>query len=412
MKTLRHFTLTVLTAFAVVAAALITRAEDAPGLLLPFPAEAANGHTAESTGEAHIPGRPEAAADKHAENVRRAQEFADTFIRRQQMEVANSVPRRGERPVTVPARSIAAAPTAAPVTLPGALPLLAARPAPASQPDMTPLPAGGPVSELLPLPGEEALGAPTSTVLPDSTAIIPGDAYLPPDSTSIPAIEAPVDGNEVPRSDLAPAPAYGGVEVQDRRGPVFRISGADAFKVARARGFKFSPAGGMGARDGNHTSASQFPNLITSEVHGPRMSQQRPPATWAVTETSNTFFMFCDANYNAVRLAPGWRIRGIRLEGPNWRWVACPRSGSNTASFSVRIHAYRNAESHTAVQLAGLTLEGPEGATDWKDAFPWINGRGPLQPTEAPASAPGSPALPEALATTGSQSGSEPPLPE
>jgi hypothetical protein len=198
------------------------------------------------------------------------------------------------------------------------------------------------------------------------------------------------------------------VEDQDRRGPVFTVGGAEAFKVAHARGFKFTPAGGIGSRDGTHTAASQFPNVLTSEVHGPRMSQLRPPPRWAVTETNNTFFMFCDANYNAVRLAPGWRIRGIKLEGPSWRWVACPRSGSNTASFSVRVYAYKGQNAASSVQLAGMTLEGPEGATDWRDAFPSLNGKGTTPAHSAPSSAhDGTSALAKAPAKN-----AEPPLPE
>jgi hypothetical protein len=189
------------------------------------------------------------------------------------------------------------------------------------------------------------------------------------------------------------------------------VSGADAFKIAHARGFKFTPAGGFGSRDGMHTAAAQFPNVLTSEVHGTRMSQLRPPPAWAVAETSNTFFMFCDSSYNAVRLNPGWRIRGIKIEGPNWRWVACPRSGANTASFSVRVYAYKGQEASTAVQLAGLTLEGPDGATDWRDAFPSLNGKG-LTPAPAP-SLPAVSREPAAASVAKTHSkNAEPPLPE
>ena len=87
--------------------------------------------------------------------------------------------------------------------------------------------------------------------------------------------------------------------------------------------------------------------------------------------------MFCDASYKSVLLNSGWRIRGINLDGPNWRWVACPRSGSPTASFSVRLYSYRGAASDTTVKIVHLTLEGPPGATDWKQAFPSLNGKGP-----------------------------------
>lgn len=401
MKTLRRPSFRMLTAFAVMAGFSPAICQDSQGLLLPFPPEASAENAESASPAATVPDRIEAApvADRKSEDAQRALELAETFLRRQQMEVTNSVPRRGERPVSVPSRAIARATIAPPVPMPAI--------AASAKVPQTMESSGGPSSELLPLPGNDSLGAPTETILPDADAILPTGEFTPIDATG----ETPVTESEVPRSDLAPAPAYGSVENQDRRGPVFRISGVDAFKVARTRGFKFTPAGGMGARDGNHTSASQFPNVLTSEVHGPRLSQLRPPIQWAVTETSNTFFLFCDANYNAVRLAPGWRIRGIRMEGPNWRWVACPRSGSNTASFSVRLHAYKNAETATTVQFAGLTLEGPEGATDWKEAFPWINGRGPLQqPQENAVPLPAAP-QPETLASSSASPG-DPPLPE
>ena len=160
----------------------------------------------------------------------------------------------------------------------------------------------------------------------------------------------------------------------------------------------------IGARDGNHTAASQFPNVLTSEVHGTRMSQLRPPANWNMEESSNTFFMFCDAGYNAARLAPGWRIRGIRLEGTAWRWVICPVSGANTASFSVRIHSYKNQETATSVHLAGLTLEGPDGATDWKEAFPNL--------TPVPAAEGTTPAAPAAAEPPALAEAREPELPQ
>lgn len=366
-------------------------------LLLPFPAEAAVDSTT-ARSEASVSERSGPAAGRHkAENTRRALELAETFIRRQQLEVTNSVPRREPqlsklKAENVPVGSSASAVFAASGNDPAAL----------GTPEFG---SSGPSSELLPLPGNDSLGAPLDTILPDASAMLPATDAAP--GEFLPDTGGGTE-SEVPRTDLAPAPAYGGVEDQDRRGPVFRVPGPQAFAVARARGFKFTPAGGIGARDGSHTAASQFPNLLTSEVHSTRMSQLRPPATWSVAETSNTFFMFCDAHYNAVRLAPGWRIRGIKLDGPNWRWVACPRSGANTASFSIRIHSFKGQEAATSVQLSALTLEGPDGATDWKEAFPWINGRGPLQQSP-PAAQPG-PSAVDAYAGAAAPSG-EPPLP-
>jgi len=405
MKTPRPHCL-FLTALAAMAGITFLSAQSGNGLLLPFPGEAAAekaGVSPDKTSPA-IPGRESSLSD---DDTRRALELAETFLLRQQAEVSQSVPRRSVLPSRIPARSAPAsapiarrAATAPPLLLPPAL----------SQPvDMAleePLdPNAGPSSELLPLPGADAAGAPDATVLPDAAALVPPglpmqtEGDVPPGPASFPDT---FSEQEVPHSELAPAPAYGGVETQERRGPIFRIPGAEAVAQARSRGFKFTPAGGIGPLDGNRTAAAQFPNRLTSEVHGARMTQHRPPPAWNMEESRNTFFMFCDAGYNAARLAPGWRIRGIRLDGPAWNWVVCPVSGANTASFSVRIHAFKNQTTATSVQLAGLTLEGPEGATDWRDAFPDIRtARKPSAPSDTPPSAaealagPAEPALPE-----------------
>lgn len=181
----------------------------------------------------------------------------------------------------------------------------------------------------------------------------------------------------VPGSDLSPSPQSSPEPADpNARGPIFRIRGAEAFALAREKGFRFTPAQGLGRRDGVHTVASQVPNVLTSEVHGTRMMQMRPSPLWTTPYIENTFYMFCDPSYNAVRLAPGWKIRGIQLKGADWQWVACPRSGANTASFSIRIRSWKlpNAPAQgTVVMLHGLTLEGPPGATNWKAAFPDLN---------------------------------------
>lgn len=391
-----------LTALAAVSGVGTAIAQKGNDLLLPFPAEAKAAQTASAPDKPAdtVPGRESAVPAGANENNRRALELADTFLRRQQSEMAFSVPRRALSQARVPARTAAPAIAVAKLTVkqPPSAGFAAAQNSEALDP------AAGPSSELLPLPGEETSGAPDVSILPDATAQLPPgmpmqtEGDVPPGPARLPAAVPP--DNEVPREDLAPAPAYGSIETQARRGPVFRVSGAEAVKVARARGFKFTPAGGIGLRDGNRTAAAQFTNTLTSEVNGTRMSQLRPPAAWSMEETSNTFFMFCDAGYKAVRLAPGWSVRGIRLEGPAWRWVACPRTGANTASFSIRVHAYKNQETATAVQLTGLTLEGPEGATDWQDAFPDLKGTPPAK--DAPPSSD-----PQNLAAAG-----EPELPQ
>jgi hypothetical protein len=226
------------------------------------------------------------------------------------------------------------------------------------------------------LPSAPGLPGGTSDLLPlpDDSAPPSGGAGTP--GTPEPSTPGP-DSGGVPGSDLSPGPQPSGdSRTAKTNGPIFRIRGAEAFALARQRGFRFTPAQGIGLRDGNHTVASQVPNVLTSEVHGTRMMQMRPSPLWTSPYIENTFYMFCDASYNAVKLQPGWKVRGIQLQGPDWAWVACPRSGANTASFSIRIRSWKRPDAPaqgTVVTLQGLTLEGPAGATDWKAAFPDLN---------------------------------------
>ncbi len=243
---------------------------------------------------------------------------------------------------------------------------------PRELPQEAPLPLLGPAGPeslqgLLPSPGSTGGELP----LPDgSLPFFPGSGSPDPADPTDPG----TGPDAVPASDLNKGPQSSGESrTAKTRGPIFRIRGAEAFALARQRGFRFTPAQGMGLRDGNHTVASQVPNVLTSEVHGTRMMQMRPSPLWTSPFIENTFYMFCDASYNAVKLQPGWKVRGIQLQGPDWAWVACPRSGANTVSFSIRIRSWKRPDAPaqgTVVTLQGLTLEGPEGATDWKAAFP------------------------------------------
>jgi len=402
MKITRPFC-RVLTALAFLAGISSLTAQSGNGLLLPFPADAKAGEASSPANAAPVPGRDSGSPGHVSSDTRRALELADTFLRRQQSEITNSVPRRGMTAPRVPARDAAPLRPLARAGAPQLAPLKTV------QSGNLPMESrGGPSSELLPLPGEDAAGTPENTVLPDASAMLPAGQVMQTEGDSPPApIEGTLPDGAVSREELAPGPAYGSIETQERRGPIFRVGGAEAMKLARSRGYKFTPAGGIGSRDGVHTAASQFPNVLTSEVHGIRMSQLRPPVSWKMEELSNTFFMFCDASYNAARLAPGWRIRGIRLEGPAWNWVICPRSGANTASFSIRIHAFKDQENASSVQLTGITLEGPDGATDWQDAFPDLN------KSTTPAAPRAGETPPDPSASMAKGSGRiEPPLPE
>src|SRR5262245_37739055 len=112
MKSVWPFCCTV-AAIAVVAGLRPVTAQNSNGLLLPFPSEAAaetaNEVAAQSKDEPAVPGRTEPGIDdRNRQDAQRAREMAETFIRRQQMEVANSVPRRAAPPATAPAQHVPA----------------------------------------------------------------------------------------------------------------------------------------------------------------------------------------------------------------------------------------------------------------------------------------------------------------
>lgn len=150
---------------------------------------------------------------------------------------------------------------------------------------------------------------------------------------------------------------------------LFRIPGAQAVQIAQAAGYCFSPLNGLPPRDGRHTTAIQFNNIITSEVDGVNLVQYQPPNGWNVPSISNTFYMFVDRKLRPAPLAPGWTIRGIQLKGPGWQWNARPAVGAPSASFSVTLFGYKTSATPTTVALVSLSLQGPPGATDWRAAF-------------------------------------------
>ncbi len=346
------------------------------GLLPPFPAGSAA--TAEPA--------PPAATLREKKDDKLVRKLAAQVSKKFPVSVrpsSSSVPLRSEakRPTLAPGRPLVDLPrpvipsegiiaSAEPqlVHLPDALPLL-----------HTPVP----VLNTTPFtPAAQLESGPSTALIPSLDAsdfIAPGEplplsedpaapAEYPSETPSETLAPESIAETEIPREELVREPARSEEPIE---GPLFRVSGTDAITFTQSIGYRFTPAGGAGRRDGVHTVASQFRGFLSSEVHGPYMSQVRPPIAWSINELSNTFFMFCDDRYNATPLAPGWRIRGIRLTGPHWDWVACPRSGGRTASFSVKIIAYRNPRlPDSSVELAGLTLEGPAGATDWRAAFP------------------------------------------
>lgn len=165
------------------------------------------------------------------------------------------------------------------------------------------------------------------------------------------------------------APAEKATAKEPPASNLFRVPGADAIVVARAAGYCFSPNSGKGPRDGIHTVAMQYGNLVTSEVDGVKMIQYRPPGGWSVATISNTFYMFVDARLRPAPLAPGWMIRGIKLSGPSWQWHGHPAPGAPSASFAITIFGHKLAAGPTTVELTSIILQGPPGATDWRAAF-------------------------------------------
>ncbi len=375
------------------------------GLLPPFPAESA---PPDSSLHAPVPAETDAdlATNLAAQLVKRQASRKD--------KVVSTIPSRTKspaRPVFSPRRIVdAPSPPVVPAYLPAVLdapiegdltadagsvaPVTTLQTSSEGEPDLSTLTTGATASEI---PAPEGPSAALLPSLDEMASVSLSAAHdLPAEELLTELDSAPEPDVSVAREELVPKPTSGSSAIE---GPVFRINGAEAVAYTRRLGYRFTPAGGNGPRDGVHTVASQFPRVLSSEVNETFLSQMRPPAAWTLAETSNTFFMFCDSRYNAVRLNPGWRIRGIKLNGPNWEWVACPRSGAATASFSVRIYAYKNPHApNSVVQLTGLTLEGPEGATDWRMAFPSLREKN-AQPKEAPIQ----PVQPAALASRATQ---------
>ncbi len=175
-----------------------------------------------------------------------------------------------------------------------------------------------------------------------------------------------------PAADPVPAPAGEATEPAAKpeaakKRVVFRVSGAQAWSVAAAAGWKFHPEGASGPRDGRNTVVQLHPGLTTSQVNGPRMTQIRQLGTWSRV-SQNTFYMFAGADGRAKPLADGWKVLDLRLTGQHWTWVTKPKAGGTSPSFAVRLTGQR-ATTDTVVDVAELVLEGPPEAKDWRPAF-------------------------------------------
>ncbi|MGI8604721.1 MAG: hypothetical protein ACR2OZ_17255 [Verrucomicrobiales bacterium] len=179
----------------------------------------------------------------------------------------------------------------------------------------------------------------------------------PEESKSEPVSQNSESGNsaEAPPSARARNPA------------VFRIPGADAWSVASQAGWKFFPRGAAGPRNGESTTAQRHPGLNTSLVQGSRMTQLRTPAGWNLL-SENVFLMFADAQGQPKTFAPGWRLREVELRGTNWEWVSPPRAGAVSPFFAVKITGLKRTID-SVVEIDSISIEGPNGARDWRAAF-------------------------------------------
>lgn len=162
----------------------------------------------------------------------------------------------------------------------------------------------------------------------------------------------------------------GGKKVpEDLTSYVFRIPGADLVRVATQAGATFSPKGGKPVRGGGNGAFQMkiHPGAMTSLVRGHIMTQLKPHDFWVIKSSSNQFHMFMDANGNPLKLRKGWSIQQVVLKGKNYKWVKQPKKGGTSPYFVVELTAYHHA--NTVVEIAGAVLTGPEGVTQWEQAF-------------------------------------------
>ncbi len=192
-----------------------------------------------------------------------------------------------------------------------------------------------------------------------TSALFDGAAGLIPPPVTPPPARPP---GAAPAPAEEPAhPAVKGPRVR------FQLSGAEAWAAASREGWKFFPRGSQGPRDGRMTTARTLPGAVTSLVNGATMTQFRTPIGTAA-RSENVFYMFADEKANAKRLAPGWTVRDLRLDGSAFRWISKPAAGSNSPSFAIFLSGQLEPFDLT-VSVTSLVLEGPPGATDWREAF-------------------------------------------
>ncbi len=216
----------------------------------------------------------------------------------------------------------------------------------------------GPESSQVRLP----LGPPASA---DATPA-PTPAIPPAQDGTTPA--APATATHAPQSATGEVTVKSADNPLPAQRPIFKVSGGDAWAVASALGYKFTPSGASGSRDGRNTIAQMHPGVTTSLIKGPRMYQMRTPPTWSVA-SRNSFHMFCDNAGRPAPLAPGWQVGDLQISGENWRWLTKPQTGSQSPYFSIEITGGQGNGAYSAAALSQIVLVGPPGAKDWRLAF-------------------------------------------
>lgn len=151
-----------------------------------------------------------------------------------------------------------------------------------------------------------------------------------------------------------------------------RVSGREAWDVARRAGFEFGPVGlderyiVSGPRDGVRTTlkfcddATRPCRTVARVVEG---NPQVDAPTCAAVPCARGYRF---ALFAGKRLAAGWSFARVEIDGNGWSWDRQPRSGSRDPGFVLQVEARSGAAGSARIRT--LVLHGPPGAA-WPQAF-------------------------------------------